>query len=385
MPASNVARLGFTLQNAKGDIEDTVQYWVNLTGGGMRPAPETDTRSETGLGRDVGATFIRVLSAAGDPSLLLRPDTAGLFYYAILGAKAAVTAGTTWTATDTYSVGDLVRPTTGGGLFEVTTAGTGGGTEPTWANSPDVGDTIADGTATLTRRFIAGTTPTKHTFTPANDQPYLTVHKELGDSIYEKFHDVKFTTFNMEFAAGGDLSASTNLMGLNFERLASSPGGGVHDQDEPYRVPGAVYTVDGVDDDAIASGSFNIEAQQNPIQTNQSTYSYIEPGTRTIAFAYERVYTTIAEYAKVYYGGPAGLTPSLQVWENTLELRYGPAGGPYVKYITPRAKYTEAGSDPDPGGAPMMLSTVGYADRPQAGNICTVEVLNEVASYAPPA
>jgi hypothetical protein len=385
MPASNVARLGFTLQASKGDIQDVVSYWVNLTGGGMRPTPETEQRSETGLGRDVGATFIRVLSAGGDPSLLLRPDTAGFLYYAIFGAKAAATAGTTWTATDTYTVGDLVRPTTGGGLFEVTTAGTGGATEPTWTNSPDVGDTIADGSATLTRRFVDGTTPTLHTFTPANDQPFITVFKELGDSIFEKFHDCKFTTLNMEFAAGGDLTGSTNILGLDFERLAASPGGGVHDQDEPYRVPGALYTVDGVADDAIASGSFNIEAQQTPIQTNRSTYSYIEPGPRTIGFAYERVYTSVAEYAKVYYGGPAGLTPSLQVWENELELRYGPAGGPYVKYITPRAKYTEAGSDPDPGGAPMMLSTVGYADRPASGAITTIEVLNEVTSYAPPA
>jgi hypothetical protein len=185
----------------------------------------------------------------------------------------------------------------------------------------------------------------------------------------------------MEFAAGGDLTCSTNILGLDFERLASSPGGGVHDQEEPYRVPGAVYTVGGVADDAIASGSFNIEAQQTAIQTNKSVYSYLEPSTRTIGFAYERVYTDVQAYAKVYYGGPAGLKPSLQVWENTLELRYGPAYGPYVKYITPRAKYTEAGSDPDPGGAPMMLSTVGYADRPDSGPISTVEVCNNVASY----
>ena len=383
MPASNVARLGFTLQNSKGDIENTVQYWINLTGGGMRPAPETDQRSETGLGRDVGATFIRVLSASGDPSLLLRPDTAGLLYYAILGGKAAAPLGTLWSSGQTYTTGQVIRTSTGI-IFEVTTPGTGGTAEPTGTT---VGQVVpaTSGVAVYTLRHLAANTQTKHTFTPANDQPFLTVHKELGDSIYEKFHDCKFTTLNMEFAAGGDLTASTNLMGLNFERLTSSPGGGVHDQDEPYRVPGALYTVAGVSDDAIASGSFNIEAQQTPIQTNASTYSHLVPGTRTIGFAYERVYESVADYAKVYYGGPAGLTPSLQVWENTLELRYGPAYGPYVKYITPRAKYTEAGSDPDPGGAPMMLSTVGYADRPDSGPITTVEVANSVASYGPPA
>ena len=144
----------------------------------------------------------------------------------------------------------------------------------------------------------------------------------------------------------------------------------------------AVYTVGGTPDDAIASGNVNIDAAQNAVQTNKSVYSYIEPGQRQITFAWERVYTDIAAYAKVYYGGPAGTTPALTLAEDTLALQFGPNYGPYVKYTIQRGVYTEAGSDPDPGGAPMMLSTAGYADRPLAGSIIDVEVVNDVAAYA---
>ena len=44
MPASNVARIGFAVQSARGAVAAEPQYWMNLTGGGMRPTPETEQR-----------------------------------------------------------------------------------------------------------------------------------------------------------------------------------------------------------------------------------------------------------------------------------------------------------------------------------------------------
>jgi|SRR5215204_341321 len=383
MPAANVARIGIGIQAVKGTPSTAPAYWLNLTGGGMRPAPETEQRSETGLGRDVGATYVRVLSASGDPAFLLRPKTAGLIYYATLGAKTAATLGTIWSSGQTYTINQLIRPTTGGGLFEVTTAGTSGTTEPVWTGAATVGATInaTAGTAVFTRRQLATVTETLHTLTPANDQPYLTVWKELGDSIYERFVDCKMTAANMEFAAGGDLAVSSTLLGLDFSRLASSPGTGLHDQDVPIRVPGAVYTLGGSADNSLASGNINIEAGQNTVQTNTSTYSYIEPGQRAITFGYEGVYTDVSRYAKTYYGGAAGTVPSLSVWTETMVLQFGPNYGPFIRYTIDTALFYEATSDPDPGGAPMMLSVAGAADRPPVNPILKVEVANDVASY----
>ena len=327
MPASNVARIGVALQSAKGAAAAAPQYWLNMTGGGMRPTPETETRSETGLGRDPGDTYIRVLSAAGDPSFLLRPVTAPLLYYCVLGSKAVTGAA------DPYT----------------------------------------------------------HTITASNDQPWVTVWKELGDSIYEKFSDCKFTQGNLEFTAGGDLALSTSIMGLGFTRLSSGDGAtaaaaGVHDQAVPFRVPGAVYTIGGSADNSLMSGNFNIEAGQVGRQTNAMTYSYLEPSQRTITFGYEGVYTSVSRYAEVYYGAAAGTTPTETVFEATLSFQFGPfaatsAGTKAIKLDLQRALFTGATAEADPGGDPLNLSVSGAAGRPASGSIATVTVKNAVASY----
>lgn len=57
--------------------------------------------------------------------------------------------GSTWASATAYSLGDSVRPTTPDGRrYEVTQAGTSGGTEPTFNST--IGSTTSDGTVTWT-------------------------------------------------------------------------------------------------------------------------------------------------------------------------------------------------------------------------------------------
>ena len=57
---------------------------------------------------------------------------------------------TAWAATTAYSVGDCRQPTTPNTYrYEVTTAGTSGGSEPTWPTG-GVGSTVVDGTVVWT-------------------------------------------------------------------------------------------------------------------------------------------------------------------------------------------------------------------------------------------
>jgi hypothetical protein len=61
----------------------------------------------------------------------------------------------TWATSQTWVAGAWVRPTSPAlsrWLFEVTTGGADGGTEPTWSTADETGDTISDGAATLTAR-----------------------------------------------------------------------------------------------------------------------------------------------------------------------------------------------------------------------------------------
>jgi hypothetical protein len=68
-----------------------------------------------------------------------------------IDSTAALTA---WAATTAYSLGDIRRPAIDNGLrYEVTTAGTSGGSEPTWPTT--VNATVADGSVVWTCRATA--------------------------------------------------------------------------------------------------------------------------------------------------------------------------------------------------------------------------------------
>lgn len=379
MPASNVGRYYFALQSAKGSVASAPQYSVDVTGAELAPTPETEQRSETGLGRDPGDTYIRVLQAGGGMNVLLRAKTAALFLYGVLGAKAVTQLGTAWAASTAKVVGDLGRPTAGGSLWEVTTAGTTGTTEPTWSNSPNIGDTIPDASVVWTRR--QNSNMYEHTLTPANDQPWFTVWRMLGDSIYERFDDCKITASNIEWGAGGDVTAAMSIFGLKFTRLTSIPAGGAHDSATPLRVPGVIYTLEGATDNSLTNGNVNIEANQGPIQTVDITNSYLEPGPRNITGSYEQVYTDVTRYAKVYYGSGTGTSPSETVYTGALNFKFGKAYGPRLEIDVPKAGFTGATANPDPGGDPLRLPVAWSAYRPASGDITTAKVRNDVASY----
>lgn len=395
MPSTNISRVGLAPQTLKGTEATAPIVWLNLTGGNMGINPEIETRSETGAGVDVGDRYIRVLAGGGDPSFLVRPLSAPLLYYSILGARASAVTGTTWSAAASYTLGQVIKPTTWAqpanfaaigtttNVFEVTTAGTSGTTEPTWASVPIGGSVNATaGTAVYINRGPGGN---RHTLTPANTKPYFTVWFELADSLFLIFKDCKFTSMNMEFAAGGDLAVSAGLISGSYRRVAATVGGGYYDQVyAPLRVPGAVYNIAASPDQSLASGNFNIDSAVNPVQTDGITYTYLEDGQREITFGYEGVYTDVQRYAQVYMGSSSGLTPSSTIYEAAMDWTFG-NGGQKIKYTLQRALFTEAGAAPDPGANPLMLSVGGAAGRVTSGNIAQVEIDNGVQQSLYPA
>lgn len=94
-----------------------------------------------------------------------------------------------WIATTAYGLGDAARPITRNGyVYEVTTAGTSGGAEPTWPTIP--GNTVVDGTVTWTCRAnynLAQGAITGGDFTKANGDTSgrkTTLGAKTGHSIH---------------------------------------------------------------------------------------------------------------------------------------------------------------------------------------------------------
>jgi len=112
----------------------------NLTTDGVQYSPETT----------LGATATQVLSKTIEPGII------GSILWLELGLTAELRADISgiskWAASTAYSLGAIVKPTGGysGCVYECTTAGTSGTTEPTWPTAD--GGTVADNTVTWTCR-----------------------------------------------------------------------------------------------------------------------------------------------------------------------------------------------------------------------------------------
>ena len=150
MPAGNIADIGVALQSAKGVASASAQHRVYLTGGGVAPDRTVADVEETSGTRLRAQSFVSQVAVGGEPSFAVRPASIGLFLYAAMGAKAVTGAA------DPYT----------------------------------------------------------HTFTLALTQPWLTVWRMLGGTLFERFVDCKLSSLNFESGAGGILTATAGIVGL---------------------------------------------------------------------------------------------------------------------------------------------------------------------------
>lgn len=321
MAASNIFTIGIALQSGKGVPATAPQWLTKARSSDLMPGRATDRIEETGTGRDGGERYTTKISVGGGAETVLRHDIAVLFLYGLLGAKSSVPP-------------------------------------------------------------VAPETRTSHLITPANDQPYFTIWRFLGDVLFERFDDCKFVAGTFAGQAGQNITASMTIKGLVPRRLASKPVGGVLDTSFPFRVPEAVYTVEGVSNDAIREWSLQIAADQNEIQTNKITDSFLEPGLRTIEMNYTELFQDLDRYNKTLYGTAAGTQVSEDLYHNAWQGVFTDrATGNKLTLSIPNLAYMAAPLTPDPGGDPLQMQITGAADAPASGDIITAEVLNGTASY----
>lgn len=150
-----------------------------------------------------------ILLTAGD-FLYVIDDTSVRFTNSVSSASSVpVWVGSGEHGSATYTVGDVVRPTVDNGfLYECTTAGTAGVTEPTWPTTPS--NTVADGAVVWT--CLAGSTAVTFT-TVSGLAGGIQAATTDGYTVYIATSTGLFTT------ARGDPTATTPGSNQNFTLL----------------------------------------------------------------------------------------------------------------------------------------------------------------------
>lgn len=230
---------------------------------------------------------------------------------------------------------------------------------------------------------VTGTTDFTHVMTPANVLPYITVWRNIGDTLYEQFRDCKVGSLSISAEAGQPLTMTAGIMGLQSTRLTAAP-----DQATPIPVQsGAVYnyndatvSLGGGPTALVSSFELTIENNMTSQQTDNVVPYDVAEGMRTVTLGFDMIFETLDEYNKFLYGGAAGTSVSSEVYTTSALFDFSKSASNGLAFNLPSIAYTEFPVEANPGGDPIVVSVAATAQR-TGGAIVTATVKNQVATY----
>lgn len=323
----NIAWLMAQKQSAKGAAATPAvpgaavpgAYKMPFSGGNIGPMREMDNLSETDASRDQGITYVSSSGVEGSPECYVRDATVGFWLFAALGADA---------------------PT---------------GTTP---------------------NFI-------HALTPANTLPYLTVWRNIADTLFEQYRDCKVGSLTLSAEAGAPLTLTAGIQGLQTSRLTADPSlspaiaiqsGAVYNYNDAAVVLGGGATA------LVRSFELTIENNLTRQQTDDVVPYDVVEGTREVSLGFDLIFETLDEYNKFHYGGAAGTTISPNVFTTSAAFTFTKGTNNEIAFNLPSIAYQEFPIEPDPGGDPITASVRAVAQR-GGSPVVTATVANQVSVY----
>jgi hypothetical protein len=309
-----------TVKGTPGTIATATSIKNPLSGGSMQPSRTTDNLSETDATRDRGITYVQQTAAEGSPEVYVRDASIGHWLYYCLGADA---------------------PT---------------GSMPNYT----------------------------HAITPANVLPYVTVWRNIGDTLWEQYLDCKVGSINITADAGNPLTATLGIMGRSSTRLAATP-----DNATPITIQsGAVYNFNDVTGAVVLAGgatalvsSFDLTIENNlSLQQTDASVPYdVVEGTREISLGFDMIFADMVEYNKFHYGASAGTTQVATTWTTSMVFTFTKGANNSIAFNIPVIAYEEFPVEANPGGDPIVVSVRAAAQRNTP--IITATVKNQVAAF----
>lgn len=237
--------------------------------------------------------------------------------------------------------------------------------------------------AALGADAVTGTTNFVHAITPANTLPYITVWRNISDTLYEQYRDCKVGSLTFSAEAGQPLSMTAGIQGLQASRLTTAP-----DQATPvpiqsgyvYNYNDATVTISGGATALVRSFELTIENNVQRQQTDNVVPYDVYEGQRVVTLSFDLIFETLDEYNKFHYGAAAGTTITNQIYTTSANFAFANGANNEIAFALPSIAYEEFPVEPDAGGDPIVSSIRAVAQR-GGSPILTATVKNQVASY----
>ena len=318
----NTAWLMGAKQTAKGTVATTsatTTYKNAFSGGNIYPVRQFDTLAETDSNRDQGVSYAVTSGVEGAPEFYVRDASIGAWLYWALGADA-----------------------------------------------------------------VTGTMPNfTHTLTPANTLPYVTLWRDIGDSLFEQFKDCKVSTLTFAAEAGQPLSVTAGIQGLQATRLTTDPSTTPAiplASSQVYNFNNCTVTLSGGATALVRSFELTIENNVTRQQTDDFIPYDVVEGQRQVTLGFDLIFETLNEYNAFHYGSTSGTTISSTLYTTSASFDFSLGANNDITFTLPSIAYEEFPVEPNAGGDPIVASIRATAQR-GGSPVVTAVVKNQVATY----
>lgn len=234
--------------------------------------------------------------------------------------------------------------------------------------------------AALGASAVTGTTNYVHTITPANNLPYFTAWKNIGNTLFEQYQDCKAGSLNIKAEAGQPLTATLGVNGRQSTRLTAAIDNATPKAIENslvYNYNVATVTLGGSATALVRSFELNIENNLSRQQTDDFIALDVYEGTREVTLSFDLIFDSLAEYNKFHYGGAAGTTISSNIFTTSAVFDFAGSGADNnINFSLPSIAYTQFEPEPQPGGDAVVVPVAATAQR-GASPVLTAIVKNQ--------
>lgn len=230
---------------------------------------------------------------------------------------------------------------------------------------------------------VSGSVNFTHTITPSNTIPYISLWRDVADTLWEAYQDVKVSSLVISASAGNPLTATATVSGRISSRLTTDPSIAATiplSNGYAYNYNDATVTLAGGATALVEGFTLTIDNNVTSQQTDDvNMYDVIE-GQRTIELDFDLIFETLDEYNKFHYGTIAGTAIAPAIYVTSADFQFDNGANNQVKFTLPSIAYSEFPVDLNPNGDPIVASVKAIGQR-SASPILTTVVKNQVAVY----
>lgn len=228
----------------------------------------------------------------------------------------------------------------------------------------------------------SGAGPYTHSITPADDLPWCSVFRVVGNVITERFVDCKLDTLKLEASAGEAPEATLGFIGITPTWMAEPSSTAIVDSPYIYWEGKNLLNISGTPY-PWSDFMWSINNNLLPYQADDYFLNDVDPGKREIDFNFTMHFsgpTNEPKYREFIYGSDVGTTVGTGLVAKSIDFKWLRDANNSFKIAMPQARYAAVPVNPNPSGEPIEVKVETVVERPSGSPICTATVIDTLTT-----